>query len=475
MAGSSIVRQSKPATEALWGTSIKYFDYDNGFLESTQAYAKPRSVFETTRSVQKRLLNSAATMSAAQALGLAIEITNRSVAELDIYQFTVGPKFWRVTPGDMIAFPYNGETILGTVREVEENVDRTLKLAVTGYLAQTAVTVDPSTITVDYVELTPFTKFTYLNGPLLADADESDNKLREYAAIYGSGTSWAGGALWRSTDADNYTMVGDVTNEQPVMGKVKTISGTPDSTDCTDTENSIAITIMAGDSSVIETITNAQYYNGVNRAMIGAPGRWVMVYFRDASLSGSVLTISHLLWGVRGTEVHIDYLVVGDEFHFLDPDHYRAFRSDVDEIGDEIYYKAFTGDDGLLTALVQIHSPQGNAEKPYAPVQLDAVVDGADIDLSWVWRVRRNHYRTLTGNDGAYSGEDSLAFEIDIMANGSPSGVVRTLTSTTGSKTYLAAQISTDFGSMPATLTFRVYMMSGKVGRGYMAEATITL
>jgi hypothetical protein len=51
--------------------------------------------------------------------------------------------------------------------------------------------------------------------------------------------------------------------------------------------------------------------------------------------------------------------------------------------------------------------------------------------------------------------------------------VKRTLTATTNAKTYLSADITTDFGGMPASIKFRVYMMSAAVGRGYVAEATI--
>jgi hypothetical protein len=55
--------------------------------------------------------------------------------------------------------------------------------------------------------------------------------------------------------------------------------------------------------------------------------------------------------------------------------------------------------------------------------------------------------------------------------------VIRTLTSSTPAATYLAAQITADFGSMPASLSFRAYRIGHdggfSVGRGFAATATI--
>lgn len=99
-----------------------------------------------------------------------------------------------------------------------------------------------------------------------------------------------------------------------------------------------------------------------------------------------------------------------------------------------------------------------------------AVVNGSDIDLSWDWRSRLHTGSVLPGSDNNPAGEATLALEIDIMDGAI---VKRTLTATTNSKTYLDADIITDFGSMPTSLTFRVYQMSTLVGRGYVAERTV--
>jgi len=51
--------------------------------------------------------------------------------------------------------------------------------------------------------------------------------------------------------------------------------------------------------------------------------------------------------------------------------------------------------------------------------------------------------------------------------------VKRTLTTTSPTVTYSAAQQVTDFGAAQSSVTVRVYQLSAVVGRGYPAVASI--
>ncbi|ANL84684.1 hypothetical protein AMC81_CH01903 [Rhizobium phaseoli] len=141
------------------------------------------------------------------------------------------------------------------------------------------------------------------------------------------------------------------------------------------------------------------------------------------------------------------------------------------KLGNDIFYKAASDAFPITSAPTESQTLVGRAEMPFPPLHLNAVIDGSDIDLSWDWRSRLYAGSILPGSDNSPLGEAALEFEIDIM-NGST--VKRTLTATTNSKTYLDADITTDFGSMPDDLTFRVYQISALVGRGYVAEKTIS-
>jgi hypothetical protein len=66
--------------------------------------------------------------------------------------------------------------------------------------------------------------------------------------------------------------------------------------------------------------------------------------------------------------------------------------------------------------------------------------------------------------------EASEAYELDVYDG---DDVVRTLTATTETTTYTAAQQTTDFGAPIAAndLDGRLYQMSAAVGRGFAASA----
>ena len=97
---------------------------------------------------------------------------------------------------------------------------------------------------------------------------------------------------------------------------------------------------------------------------------------------------------------------------------------------------------GVAASSLALLDTNGMLE-PYAPINLDAEISGSDVALAWDYRSR-----LATGTNPATHGESTLSFEIDIMDG---STVKRTLTATTNSKTYLSADITTDFGGQPSS------------------------
>ena len=141
----------------------------------------------------------------------------------------------------------------------------------------------------------------------------------------------------------------------------------------------------------------------------------------------------------------------------------------VNFIGIEKYYKAVTVGAALADADETTFTYRGIKFKPYSPVQIEGARDGSsNLTIAWVRRTR------IGGDwrDGvdAPLGEESESYEIDIM-NGLT--VVRTLTATTPSVTYSAANQTTDFGSPQASIDINIYQMSAIVGRGYAGSATV--
>ena len=83
--------------------------------------------------------------------------------------------------------------------------------------------------------------------------------------------------------------------------------------------------------------------------------------------------------------------------------------------------------------------------------------------------------RTRIGGDSWDSvevplGEDEERYEIDILDG---SNVMRTLTATTPTATYTAAQQTADFGSPQPTVSLRISQLSATRGRGTPREAVL--
>lgn len=483
MSARSIIHNAESLTQALWGVSVRYSDTAAYYQEGLQAYARPRSVLETTRSVQKREVGLGIVCTAQQALDVALDMVNRSVSDLNTYELKVSKSLFRLNPGDIITFPFQGFTITGQIVEARIHGDYTQTLLVKQYLSEREAELAAQPITVPTLELASLnTDFLYLNGPLLTDGDDlAQAALVEYYTSLGVATNWEGAKIWRGTTATDFTQVGSMTSAfSPITGRIISKSGYLPNADISDRTNTLVVGIVSGNASNLTELTENQFYAGEYKALIGNEGRWALIHFKTPSLSGTELTIRNIIWGMRGTEAHLDavskndyFIMVNDSGDYIP---YLEASAPTAQLNGDYYFKSTHTSQRLGEVATEKKTVQGFAEKPYAPVQLNAVINGSDIDITWEWRTRIQAMQALMGANNTYFGESSLSFEVDIMdAEGSPSGVVRTLTSSTNSVTYTNAQITADFGSMPSQLHFEVYQMSGLVGRGYRAQKTVTL
>lgn len=91
-----------------------------------------------------------------------------------------------------------------------------------------------------------------------------------------------------------------------------------------------------------------------------------------------------------------------------------------------------------------------------------------DLTLSWLRRTR-------IGGDAWETpdvplSEDWESYEIEILDGES---VQRTLSATSNSVVYTAAQQTADFGAPQSAIAVRVYQLSGSYGRGTPRDATV--
>lgn len=443
------------------GCSVSYFDIGADYKRLDQSYTRPIGVYDVTRSKKKRTINTVLSLSASQAMKLATLAVYRSVLGNETYSFGLVPGLSHLEPSDILQFNFRGFTTIVRIKEASLNADYTQEVLAYQYLQFADATFTGASLpepTDDATSL--FTRFIYLDLPLLSYAhDLGGAGLVQYAQVAGYGEATISGTLYKSSDGDTFTSQGSAFGISPVVGIVTAITGTPIDPSVTDETNTITVLISGGD---IDDIAAG------DRAAVGRPGRWCVITIGAVLASAGSATISDIEWGYdNGSEVWRDQIAVGDQFVRIDTALYTRFRNDTAALDDTFYYKAANPVIPLGGVPTASYVASGVAETPYAPTNLDAEVDGSDIDLTWDYRSR-----LATGTNPATHGETSLSFEIDIMDG---STVKRTLTATTNSKTYASADITTDFGGLPAFLKFRVYMMSAVVGRGYVGERTVQL
>jgi hypothetical protein len=207
--------------------------------------------------------------------------------------------------------------------------------------------------------------------------------------------------------------------------------------------------------------------DGANLAYLGKE----LIQFRDATdLGGGYYRIARLLRGRFGTEWAMNTHKALETFVLLDETTYRRIVHVSTDLNKPHYFKAvgFGMTQGMVPAKAFVDT--GASVRPWAAVHVKGSRDGSNnLTITWFRRTRVGG-EWLDYVD-APVGEPIEAYEIDIK---SASGtVLRTLTSSTPSVLYSAANQTTDFGGVQAIVNVTIYQLNATVGRGYGSNAVV--
>lgn len=307
------------------------------------------------------------------------------------------------------------------------------------------------------------TRIEFLDIPLLRDADDATGS-GYYTAAGGYDSTWAGGALFKSTDAGlTYTSAGGLPSPGAVMGLASNALGNFASGNIFDENNSVTVVI---DSGQLSSVTELQVLNGANAAVIGNE----IIQFKNATLTAAnTYTLSGLLRGRFGTEHHQSVHAIGDRFVLLDTATVQRQSAAINEIGLSRTYKAATLYQLLSDCIPVTFTDNGAGLKPLSPVKIGGGRDASgNLTINWIRRSR------VGGGWNNFSdvplGETSESYSIDIMAG---AVVKRTLTSATPTVSYTSAMQVADFGSNQASVTVNVYQISATIGRGFAGISVV--
>jgi hypothetical protein len=262
--------------------------------------------------------------------------------------------------------------------------------------------------------------------------------------------------------------------EEAAYGTTLNALAAPASAFCTDETSTLRVAMIAG-GEALESVSQEVMLNGANAALlIKANGEPEIIQFRDVSYDGSnTYSLRGLLRGRRGTDVFTEGHAAGETFLLLDPAWIGTAMAPLGDLGATRQWRAVTIGALFEDAEVQLRVLTGRDLKPYAPWAIKAAKSGSptNITISWTRRTRiGGEWKDGTGTVPLAEGLE--AYEVDILSG--PSGVVkRTLASTSAQVTYAAADIASDFGAAPASLSVVVYQLSAVIGRGFPRAVTV--
>ncbi len=307
------------------------------------------------------------------------------------------------------------------------------------------------------------TEMELMDIPILQDAD---NNAGFYVATKGDGTTYPGSAVFSSADDIEYTRKATI-EESAVFGTCTSTLGNWTGTRVVDETNTV--TVNVGDGT-LESSTRAAILNSLstNAMLIGSE----LIQFITATLvSTGIYTLSGLLRGCRGTEWAMTGHAASERCVLLRAAGLRRVAMANNELGLARYYKGVTIGRAVSTATAEQFTDNAVGLKPFAPIDLRAARDTSNnITFTWQRRTRLSTRMIGTLGISVPLGEDSEAYEIDIYSDGTYTTVLRTITATSETASYTAAEQTTDGLTPGDTVYCHAYQLSAQIGRGYSLE-----
>jgi hypothetical protein len=274
-------------------------------------------------------------------------------------------------------------------------------------------------------------------------------------------------AVWESSDGASFSREG-------VIAAPATIGQTLDDLPAGPTARwqnvSFRIQLYGG---ALAAVSDIALFSGANAAAVQrADGAWEVIQFANAELVDSnTYRLSRLLRGQAGSEWAMGApLATGSPFVLLDDTVLAIARGlNALELTLQLRVVASNRDVGDPTALALTATPQATALMPLTPVHLKAKRDETGVTFTWIRRTR------IDGDSWVGEvplGEASEAYDVDILSD---SDVVRTLSATSPTALYAAADELADFGAAQTSLSISVTQLSATVGRGFAAKETLSV
>lgn len=322
------------------------------------------------------------------------------------------------------------------------------------------------------LELPGDTTLQLIDGSIIENADDDTGF---YFAATGSGAGWVGADIERAEGVGSpltYDLITDVIVDATIGNCTTTLPTGP--TDVFDYASTVTVDIIGGD--VPESVTESDVLaSNANFAWVGPTNGQGGEYinFTTVTPTGSPpnYVLSGLLRGRRGTEYAVGTHGASERFVLMNTSEVNRMDFGPADWNATRTFRATSINQDDVNGVVSTFEGTGEGKRPYAPVHLTGIRNGANDDVLLQW-VRRTRLDTPTLGGGFVPlGEATEQYELDIYDGAT---IVRTVTGlTTPEYNYTEANQTAD-GLTPGDLVrVDVYQISDVRGRGHVAEGTI--
>lgn len=311
------------------------------------------------------------------------------------------------------------------------------------------------------------TRLVLMDAPIWRD---SHDNAGFYWAVTAQSRGWRGASIRRSSDGGTSYQEMSPVAVRTTIGDVAL--ATPAGATAIWDRTTVITVVLAYEGDSLESATEDQVLNGRNACWIGpADGEGgEVLQFATATLVGTLTyELSDLLRGRLGTEDRVgthganEVMVMFTESSTGRTD-YGPADWDVSRL-----YKPVSILTNEADTASQAFTNGGRGKMPYSPTHVTGTRDSSNnLTIDWVRRTRLQV--PALGSGSVPLGEASEAYEVDIYSGVS---VVRTISTTSPTASYTAAEQTAD-GIIPGNpVTCRIYQLSDVRGRGVPAIATI--
>ncbi len=436
------------------------------------AYAASERDYRRAVAEARRLVGASGRISLAE-LAIVMEADQASqIAESWLFetwaareraQFALPPSRLALEPGDVVALEGPGVSRLFRITEIGDHGAREIDAIRIEPDVYAPIIAAPRDADAPLVTIPGSPSAIFLDLPLLLGTEQPDTGY--FAAMM---RPWPGAiALYSSPETSGFALRALAAGPATMGETLDDLPSGPSSR--FDKANVLRVRL---DHGALTSVSDLALLSGANAAAIEhTPGHWEVIQFREAALVGpSTYALSILIRGQQGTEVEIsDVLPAGARFVLLDA---AMTQLDLgpDEVGLPLNWRfgPSNRDLGSPSYDTAVHAFAGIGRRPFAPAHVRGRRDDGDLHISWVRRTR-------IGGDSWESaevplGEDSEHYEIDVLDGDT---ILRTLTTSSPTAVYTAADQVADFGSPPPAVTVCICQLSASHGRGSPAVAIL--